>query len=129
MGHKSYSFYCDDLNDGKLLLLRKKAEDLLAFKNQISQDICKNPVTFLTLSKFDCVTKYRTRIDSCNGQDISNAIEHVFTSYDNKRQAFIRNLNVKIQKEFKIERYKVNTKNHKIGETKSFETVLKSSFN
>jgi transposase len=127
MTHKSYSFYCDDLNDGKLLLLRKKAEDLLVFKNEISLDICKNPVGFLTLDKFDCVTKYRTRIDSCNNQDISNAIEHVFTSYDNKRQDFIRNLNVKIQKEFKIERYKVNTKNHKIGETKSFETILKST--
>ena len=125
--HKSYSFYCDDLNNNKLALLRKKAEDLLVFKNQISKDICNDPVTFLTLSKFDCVTQYRTRIESCNSADIGQAIQQVFTSYDNKRQTFIRNLTVKIQKEFKIERYKVNTKNHKIGEFKSCETILKST--
>ena len=118
---KTYSFYCNDLNDVKYQLLYDKALQLRDFRNNISKDICNNPLEFLKLSKFDCINKYRIRLDKCNNQDISNAIKDVFVCYQNKKDKFLKNIEVKLQKSTTKSYYKVNTKNHKKGELKDYE--------
>jgi hypothetical protein len=124
---KTYSFYCNDLNDIKYNLILDKAKQLLCFKNQISTDICSNPLEFLLLDKFSCITKYRTKLEHCNNQDVSCAIEDVFVAYDNKRDAFIRNLKAIVQKDIVHTKYKVNTNNHKVGELKDYHITVKST--
>ena len=118
---KTYSFFCNNLNDVKYNLLYDKALQVKEFKNIISENIANNPLDFLKLSKFDCTTKYRTKLDKCNNQDVSNAIEHVFTSYQTKKDRFLKNMEVKVQKSTTKSYYKVNTKNHKKGELKDYE--------
>lgn len=124
---KTYSFYCNDLNDIKYNLILDKAKQLLCFKNEISTDICSNPLEFLLLDKFSCITKYRTKLEYCNNQDISCAIEDVFVAYDNKRDAFVRNLKAVVQKDIVHTKYKVNTNNHKVGELKDYHIIVKST--
>ncbi len=124
---KTYSFYCDDLNDVKYQLLYNKALQLKEFRNNISLDICDNPLEFLKLGKYDCVTKYRTKLDKCNNQDVSNAIEHVFTSYQTKKDRFLKNIEVKVQKSTTKSYYKVNTKNHKKGELKDYNIKFENN--
>lgn len=124
---KSYSFYCDNLNITKYDMLYNKAIDLRIFKNQISIDVCKDPIKFFNISKFEWINYFRTRIDSCNNQDISYAISDTFVAYENKITAFKRNSKAKIQKNLKVEYYKVNTKNNKKGEIKSREIIFKET--
>ena len=124
---RSYSFYCHDINDGKYNILKSKAIALRDFKNYISTTVCDNNSEFMTLSKFEWINYFRTTIPNCNNQDISNAISDVYVAYENKRKAFIRNTETKIQKDIKITRYKKNTANHKKGELKSMSMVKKST--
>ena len=124
---KTYSFYCNTLNDIKYNLLYDKALQLREFRNNISKDICNNPIEFLKLSKFDCINKYRVRLDKCNNQDISHAIIDVFVCYQNKKDKFLKNIEVKIQKSTTKSYYKVNTKNHKKGELKDYEIKFESN--
>lgn len=124
---KSYSFYCDNLNIIKYDLLYNKAIDLRTFKNQISKEVCKNPIYFFNISKIDWINHFRCRIDSCNNQDISNAISDSFVAYENKISAFKRNCKTKIQKEINIEYYKVNKKNNKKGDVKSSNIIYKET--
>ena len=124
---KSYSFYCDNLNITKYDLLYKKAIDIRDFKNQISKEVCKNPVFYFNMTNIDWINHFRCRIDSCNNQDISNAISDVYTAYENKITAFKRNSKLKIQKDLKVEYYKVNTKNNKKGDIKSTEITFKET--
>ena len=124
---KSYSFYSDNLNVGKYDLLYKKAIDLRNFKNQISLDVCSNPIYFFNLSKFDWINHFRCKIPSCNNQDISNAISDTYVAYENKITTFKRNSKTKIQKNLNIQHYKVNTKNKKKGDVKSTEINFKET--
>lgn len=124
---KPYSFYSNDLNDVKYNLLIDKALQLREFRNKISLDICNNPLEFLKLSKFDSINKYRVRLDKCNNQDVSNSISDVFVCYQNKKNRFLKNLEVKIQKSTTKTYYKNNTKNHKKGELKDYEIKFENN--
>jgi putative transposase len=124
---KSYSFYCDNLNIGKYDLLYQKGIQLREFKNSISSEVCSNPIYFFNLSKFDWINYFRTKLDYCNNQDISNAISDTFVAYENKITAFKRNSVAKIQKELKCNYYKVNTKNNKKGDLKDKQIIFRES--
>lgn len=125
--HKSYSFYSDNLNDIKFNLLYLKANDLLLFKNQISNTVFNNPLEFINKSKFDWINHFRCTISSCNNQDISNAIEDVYVAYNNKISNFISNTSVKIQDKLKIVYYKKSGNHYNKGDVKSFNIEFKST--
>lgn len=124
---KSYSFYCDNLNVVKYDLLYNKAKQLRDFKNTISLAVCDKPINYLNLSKYDWVTKFRTNLEFCNNQDISNAITDVFVAYENKIDAFKRNSVAKVQDKLKVTYYKVNTQNNKKGDIKEREITFKQT--
>lgn len=124
---KTYSYYCQDLNDGKLDILKLKAINLRKFKNEISMAVCDNPLLYINETKFDWINSFRIRIDQCNNQDISNAISDVFVSYQNKRDKFIKNTKIKSSCGFKKELYKRNGKNFKKGDIKQFEQKFKDT--
>jgi putative transposase len=124
---KSYSFYCKDLNNIKYELLLHKAQELLQFKNEISQQVCSNFSYFADLSKFDWITHFRKQLPNCNNQDISNAISDVYTCYDNKITKLNENLTIKIQKEIKYTYYKINGKTYKIGDIRDAEIIFGSN--
>jgi hypothetical protein len=124
---RSYSFYCHDLNNGKYDILKRKAIALRDFKNHISDTVCRNNTEFMNLSKFEWINHFRTSLDYCNNQDISNAISDVYVMYENKRKAFIHKTETKIQKELKVVKYKKNTSNHKKGDVKSMVMSKKST--
>lgn len=110
---KSYSFYCKDLNKEKYDLLYSKAVKLRDFRNQISQEVCGDISTFVEMSKFDWIKYFRCNIEGCNNQDISNSIEDVYTSYDNKFTRFKNSIQFKIQDKIERSYYKRNTRTHK----------------
>lgn len=125
--NKSYSFYSKNLNKVKYDLLYKKAINIRDFKNEISNIVITDPVKFLNLSKFDWINYFRTDLEYCNNQDISNAISDVYVSYENKRDKFNSKINFKIQDEVKITYYKKNTLNNKKGDVKSYNIILKET--
>jgi putative transposase len=124
---KSYSFYSDNLNIGKYDILYNKALQLRDFKNNISTEVCNNPIHFFNLSKFDWINHFRCKLNSCNNQDISNAISDTYVAYENKISSFNKKSKSKIQKEIKYAYYKVNTKNNKKGDLKDKEIVFKET--
>lgn len=127
LSNKSYSFYCDDLNQVKYDLLYNKANDLLEFRNQISLEISNNPLNFIDKSKFDYINYFRKQIPSCNNQDISNSITEVFVSYENKRNKFISNVTTKIQSKISKTYYKRNTNKFNKGDLKTYKIEFKST--
>ncbi len=124
---RTYAFHSPDLNDGKHDHLKEKAENLRDFRNEISQAVCADFQKFMFMSKFDWVKHFRTRIDKCNNQDISNSIEDVYTAYDNKRKQLNSLISVKIQDKLDIKYYKKNGKSFKKGDLKSFEIKKKTT--
>lgn len=125
--NKSYSFYSNDLNKVKYDLLYNKALTIREFKNNISKTVITNPSKFFNLSKFDWINYFRTNIENCNNQDISNAISDVYVAYENKRTKFNSKINFKIQDKINITYYKKNTIKNKKGDIKSFNVILKET--
>lgn len=125
--NKTYNFYCEDLNFNKYDLLKKKAEVLREFKNNISNSICENHKYYFEKSKFDWINIFRTKLDYCNNQDISHAISDVYVNYDNKRRAYNKNTQITIQKNIKVTYYKKNINKHKKGDIKDFKIEFKST--
>lgn len=123
----TYSFYCDNLNIRKYDLLLSKAVDICDFRNEISVQVCSNPTYFFQMNKFDWMSHFKIKIDSCNNQDISHAIGDVYVAYENKRNKFSRSIVAKIQDEVKITRYKKNGKNFKKDDIKEVNVVMKST--
>jgi putative transposase len=124
---KSYSFYCKELNKEKYNLLYSKAVELKDFRNKISNEVCTNITRFIEMSKFDWINHFRTKLEHCNNQDISNSIEEVYTSYDNKFNNFKQSIQFKVQDKLEYTYYKRNTKSNKNGDVKSFDVKLKST--
>ena len=124
---RTYNFHFDGINDKKYQILLKKAENLRDFRNEISQKICKNPLLYMNLKKYEWVNIFRKDIEFCNNQDVSHTIVEVYKSYDNKRTQVKNSTTVKIQDRIKITVYKRNGKNFKKGQTKSFNVELKST--
>lgn len=126
--NKSYSFYCKDLNINKYNLLMDKAIALREFKNKLSLEICENPNQFIGFNNvFSFITAKRCRLEGCNNQDISNAIEDVYVSYQNKKDKFFSNLEVKIQDKIKYTYYKNNGKTYKKGDIREITKEFKST--
>lgn len=124
---KSYSFYSDNINIGKYQLLMNKAVEIRDFKNQISLDVCSNFDYFATLSKFEWINHFRTRLPNCNNQDTSHAIVDVFVAYENKIQQFKQKTSLKVQSKIQVDYYKRNGKNFSKGDVKTFEIKMKST--
>ena len=124
---KSYSFYSDNINIGKYQLLVDKAVEIRDFKNKISLEVCYNFDYFATLSKFDWINHFRTRLPNCNNQDISHAIVDVFVAYENKIQQFKQKTSLKVQSKIQVDYYKRNGKNFSKGDVKTFEVKMKST--
>ena len=108
-------------------MIKDKAIIIRDFKNELSGVISKNLDKYLDHSKIDFIKEFNTQIKGLTGQDIQNAIVHVYTSYSNKFKQVTRKLNFSVQDKIKIERYKKNTKNNKSGDLKNFEVALKST--
>jgi IS605 OrfB family transposase len=125
--NKSYSFYSNDLNKVKYDLLYDKALKIRDYKNEISEFVCKNPIKFFNLSKFDWINTFRRRMDNCNNQDISNAISDTYVAYENKITTFNRKIKSKVQSGFKKTLYKKNGKHYKKDDIKSFEPIFKET--
>jgi putative transposase len=121
---KSYSFYCKDLNKGKIALVKDSAIELRTFRNSISQTVCKEFPKYMEMGLFDWIKIFRTRLPNCNNQHISNAIEDVFISYKNKKDSFLHGIRFKLQKKIKVEHYKVNGKTFRKGDVRLFEIEL-----
>lgn len=124
---KSYSFYCKDLNQEKYQLLYSKAIKLRDFRNKISKEVCRDINSFIGMSKFDWIKYFRCKIKGCNNQDISNSIEEVYTSYDNKFMKFKNSIQFKVQDKIEKTFYKRNTKTHKKGDIRTFDIKMKST--
>lgn len=124
---KTYSFYSQDLNKIKYDLLMVKATAIRNLKNEVSFSICNNASKFMSMSKFDWITHFRTKLEHCNNQDVSHAISDVFVAYENKRAQFTKNLSVKIQKNVLTNRYQKTGKNFYKSEFKSFIVNMKST--
>ena len=118
---KSYSFYCKDLNKGKLALVNASAVELRDFRNSISQAVCKEFPKYMEMGLFDWVNVFRTKLEHCNNQHVFKAIEDVYVSYENKKDKFLHGIKLKIQKKIKVEYYKVNGKTFRKGDVRSFE--------
>jgi len=119
----SYKFYSTSLNKEKYDTLKNIAIKIKTFKNDLSLHIHKNLDEYIDLTKIDFIKLFNTQITGLVGQDIQNAISHVYTSYSNKFQEINKKLLFQIQKEIKIEKYKVNGKNYKKGDTKNFQII------
>jgi len=124
---KTYSFYSDYINIGKYDILLKKANALLKYKNEISEEICLNPNKYMNLSKFEWINELRKQISYCNNQDIAHAISDVYVSFDNKRVSLNKSSSAKIQNSLNIVLYKKNHSIHKKGDLRSFNIKLKST--
>ena len=124
---KTYSFYSKDLNTEKYYLLYDKALKLRDFKNELSVKVCQNFLNYLDKTKYDFIKLFRTTIKGCNNQDISHAISDVFVAYDNKREAFERALDIKIQDGYSKTYYKKTHKKHNLGDVKTFKIKKKST--
>lgn len=125
--HKSFTFFSNNLNKVKYDELYTKAIQLRDFKNEISLMVCDNFNYFINLSKFEWINYFRTTLPNCNNQDISNAISDVYVTYDNKRSKIITSSVIKIQKSYKITKYKKKVGNHEVGDTKSSELIKRST--
>ena len=128
MAHKSYSYYCKDLNTKKYKMLLDKAVALRNFRNDISTKVCSSIESFnkyANLSEFDWINDFRKHIPSCNSQDISHAISTTFTSYDNKIKIYKKQLSIKLQDNIEFSYYKKNTNIHKKGDINSIHLNMK----
>ena len=120
---KSFRFRVDDkVNKGKEIYLFNKCKNLINFKNELSKELNDNFQEYIDSSKFDLVTKFRDRkIEFCNSNDITDAIEQVQIAYKNKFTSFRRKVKRTISVgPPKISFYKKNVSGHKKGEFKSY---------
>jgi len=128
MSHKSYSYYCKDLNIKKYRMLLDKSVALRDFRNEISTKVCSSIESFnryANLTEFDWINDFRKTILGCNSQDISHAISTTFTSYENKITAYKKQLSIKIQDNIEFDYYKKNTNIHKKGDINSIHLTMK----
>lgn len=91
-------FHIDDLNTNKYNLLYEKAVLLLNYKNEISNIVYNNIGKYMTLDIFTFIKTFRKKIFGCNNQEISMAIQHVYSTYSMIYTKFLKSLEFKIQK-------------------------------
>jgi len=128
MAHKSYSYYCKDLNTKKYKMLLDKAVALRNFRNEISTTVCSSIESFnryANLSEYAWANYFRKTIHGCNSEDIKHAILTTHTSYDNKINAYKKQISIKIQDTPEFSYYKKNTKSHKKGDINSIHLTMK----
>lgn len=124
---KSFKIY-NITNNCKLELLKQRGINILEYKQFISKETSKNFYNFLSMSKFDFITKYNSmNPKTITGQEAQKALEDVFDCYSNKKDKLISRIKFKLQTGTKIEKYKNNTKYGKKGEIKNCSVVLEET--
>ena len=115
----SKSFFLNDVNDIKVQRLYNKANDILVFKNEVSQKIFDNVFFFIEQGVDYSKKLFKSDSKYLNGQDEQNAIEDVIGSYVNKSKNLNDKLNI-----YKITLtpipYKKDGKTYKKGTIKTF---------
>jgi transposase len=118
-------FNSDMLTRSKYDELYAVAVNLRDFRNEVSQLVNNNLLYYLDFNKFDFITEMRkhfsSKISSCFDKQ---AYERVYTDYQNKFNAILRNIEFKKIKFKGFELYKKNSKKHKKGDLKQIITEI-----
>ncbi len=80
----SYSFYTDEVNAGKMSIVKEKALRIRDFKNELSGKIFGNLMLYKDMTEVSMVKHFNCYVEGLVGQDVQNAIVDVHTSYSNK---------------------------------------------
>ena len=122
-------FYPDNLNKKKEKEIFDKAFQLRLVKNYISEIIFNDINKYKEYSKNDLIKELASTIKNryLTQKDIEYSIVEVWTTYRNKIDLIKNKIEFKIQSKIKKTYYKINTKEHKKGELRTFEIKFKST--
>lgn len=129
----SYSFCSKKLNKGKYDLLLEKAKEIRKFKNLLSLELCRHIFDYLDCSSFTLIKIFGRqdnqiyRSSVIRGNEYQKAVADVLDCYQRKFDHVRNKIAFKLQKSIVKEYYKRKTKNHKIGELKSFNLDKRST--
>ncbi len=120
------TFYSDMLTRSKYVELYAIAVKLRDFRNEVSRLVNDNLLYYLDFNKFNFITEMRkhfsNRISSCFDKQ---AYERVYTDYQNKFNAILKNIEFKKITIKCFELYKRNSKKYKKGELK--QVIIETS--
>ena len=120
------SFYPILLSDTKKAEILRRAEEIRAVRNEISELFFQHMLEFQDMSKFEAHKYFNPLFsDKLSGHYLKMAITDVWQAYQNRFDAIRRH--IEFEKIVEIVRifYKRNTKDHKKGDLKSIEKHTK----
>ena len=110
------------LNKGKLDLLKKIDEEVKSLKNQMSLFCHDHIFELISNPKFDGNYKL-FKSEFLSAWEREKIFGRIILCYKIAFDAKIKNLDLKVQKEIKIEKYQKDSKHHKKGDLKSFKVI------